>query len=113
MFCPQCRSEYLQGIKDCVDCQIPLVDVLPPEPDHSTKDSYVRILSTYNAADVAIVKSILDDAEIDYYFQNEGFNGVSPLIQPEVLYVLRDQEEDAREALRGVDLRYLGLVARE
>jgi hypothetical protein len=113
MFCPQCRSEYLQGIKECVDCQIPLVNVLPPEPDHSTEVAYVRILSTYNAADVAIVKSILDDAEIEYYFTNEGFNGVSPLIQPEVLYVLRDQEEDAREALRGVDLRYMGLIARE
>lgn len=113
MFCPQCRSEYLKGITDCVDCQIPLVDVLPPEPDHTTKDRYVRILSTYNAADVAIVKSILDDAEIDYYFENEGFNVVSPLIQPVVLYAMRDQEEDAREALRGVDLRYMGLIARE
>lgn len=113
MYCPQCRSEYRPGIKDCVDCEIPLVDVLPPEPDHTTEVRYVRILSTYNAADVAIVKSILDDAEIDYYFANEGFNVVSPLIQPEVLYVKRDQEEDAREALRGVDLRYMGLVARE
>jgi hypothetical protein len=113
MFCPQCRSEYLQGIRECVDCQIPLVDVLPPEPDHATEDLYVRILSTYNAADVAIVKSILDDAQIDYYFANEGFNGVSPLIQPEVLFVLKEQEEEAREALRDVDLRYMGLTARE
>jgi hypothetical protein len=35
------------------------------------------------------------------------------LIQPTVLYVLHDQEEEAREALRGVDLRYMGVTARE
>ena len=112
MFCPQCKSEYLNGITECVDCRVPLVSVLPPEIDHS-ENSYVRVLSTYNAADIAIVKSILDDAEIDYYFEGEGFNGVSPLIQPTVLYVLHDQEEEAREALRGVDLRYMGVTARE
>jgi hypothetical protein len=112
MFCPQCKSEYLIGITECVDCRIPLVSVLPSEPDHST-NGYVRVLATYNAADIAIVKSILDDAEIDYYFEGEAFNGVSPLIQPTVLYVSHHQEEDAREALRGVDLRYMGLTARE
>jgi hypothetical protein len=112
MFCPQCKSEYLNGITECADCRVPLVSVLAPEPDHST-NGYVRVLSTYNAADIAIVKSILDDAEIEYYFEGEGFNGVSPLIQPTVLYVLHDQEEEAREALRTVDLRYMGLNARE
>jgi hypothetical protein len=112
MFCPQCKSEYVDGVTECVDCDAPLVNVLPPEPDHS-EGSYVRVLSTYNAADIAVVKSILDDAEIDYYFQGEGFNGVSPLIQPTVLYVIQEHEEDAREALRGVDLRYMGLAARE
>jgi hypothetical protein len=112
MFCPQCKAEYLDGITECVDCRVPLVRTIPPEPDHST-NGFVRVLSTYNAADIAIVKSILDDAEVSYYFDGEAFNGVSPLIQPAVLYVARDQEEDARDALRDVDLRYMGLTARE
>ncbi len=100
MFCPQCKSEYLIGITECVDCRVPLLSVLPSEPDHST-NGYVRVLATYNAADIAIVKSILDDAEIDYYFEGEGFNGVSPLIQPTVLYVLHHQEEEARKRSAG------------
>jgi hypothetical protein len=112
MFCPQCKSEYVDGITECADCRVPLVATLPPEPDHS-EGRYVRVLSTYNAADIAIVKSILDDAEIDYYFSGESFNELSPLIQPAVLYVIDEQEEDAREALRGVDLRYMALAARE
>jgi hypothetical protein len=112
MFCPQCKSEYLDGIAECADCKVPLVATLPPEPDHS-KGRYVRILSTYNAADIAIIKSMLDDAEIDYYLSNENFTDIALRIQPATLYVLDSQEEDAREALRGVDLRYLALAARE
>jgi len=27
-FCPQCRAEYIPGIKQCKDCDVPLVDVL-------------------------------------------------------------------------------------
>jgi hypothetical protein len=111
MFCPQCKSEYVEGIAECVDCKVPLVSRPPAEPSHEAR-GFVRILATYNAADIAIIKSILDDAEIDYHFQGEVFNLMDPLIQPAVLYAPRDQEEDAREALRGVDLRYMGLTSR-
>ncbi len=112
MFCPQCKTEYVKGIAECADCKIPLVSKQPAEPDHE-KGDYVGVLSTYNAADIAIVKSILDDAQIDYFFQGEVFNVMRPLIQPAVLFVSREQEEEAREALRGIDLRYMGISSRD
>lgn len=31
MYCPQCGSEYREGFTTCVDCQVPLVESLPPE----------------------------------------------------------------------------------
>jgi hypothetical protein len=31
MYCPQCGSEYREGFTTCADCQIPLVERLPPE----------------------------------------------------------------------------------
>jgi hypothetical protein len=44
MFCPKCRNEYREGVVECYDCRIPLVESLPPEsktfpwpkPSHAT-----------------------------------------------------------------------------
>jgi hypothetical protein len=29
-FCPKCRAEYIEGVETCPDCQVKLVDELPP-----------------------------------------------------------------------------------
>jgi len=31
MFCPKCKCEFLEGINECSDCKIPLVEKLPQE----------------------------------------------------------------------------------
>lgn len=31
MFCPVCRYEYVEGVMECADCKVSLVDVLPPK----------------------------------------------------------------------------------
>ena len=31
-FCPNCKAEYNAGVKECSDCNVPLVQKLPEEP---------------------------------------------------------------------------------
>lgn len=32
MFCPNCKSEYREGVTHCAECGCPLVEALLPEP---------------------------------------------------------------------------------
>ena len=112
MFCPECKAEYVDGITTCAGCGVPLVASLPPEPDH-TGESMVRILSTFNAGDIAIIESILEGTDIEYFFQGKNFNQLEPLVQPAHLYVARHQVNAVKELLEPVQVRFLGVTAEE
>ncbi len=75
-------------------------------------EKYIDILSTYNQADIAIIKSILGEEEIDYYFKGENFSVIDPLIQPAVLTVRESQAGIVRELLKDLKLTYIGVSLR-
>ena len=70
------------------------------------KIEYEEILATFNPADIAIIKSLLDSEDIDYYFKGEFFNFVEPLIQPARLMVRQDQAQSAHEILSDLRISY-------
>ncbi len=103
MFCPNCRSEYQKGFTRCSDCDVDLVDELPEvqSPD------YDAVLSTFNPADVAVIKSILEGEGIEYYFQGEISSSILQTMGiPAILMVRRDQLEEVKELLKDVALTY-------
>ena len=110
MWCPSCRAEYVPGIRECPDCHVILVNTPPPPP---VAVEFEELLRTFNQGDIALIKSILDDAEIDYFFQGEIFNLVDPLIQPARLRVRKDQAGDAKELLKGLNVSFLGVSVRD
>ena len=112
MFCPRCRTEYREGFSVCVDCDSDLVDELPPEEKPEFIE-YVEIMGTYNPADVALIKSILDAENITYYFNAEHFMYVRPLAEPVRLMVKTDEAEKAKEILRDLNLAITGIDLRK
>ena len=112
MFCPKCGSEYREGFYVCSDCGSDLVDQLPPEEEPEFID-YVEVLGTYNPADVALIKSLLDAENITYYFNAEHFMYVGPLAEPVRLMVKIDEGEKAKEILQDLNLAITGVDLRK
>jgi hypothetical protein len=104
MFCPTCRSEYRDGFVHCADCDVDLVSDLPPAPapdDERSQIQLVEVFETGDPAEMSVLKSLLQDAEIDfttssetakdYYAGGRGSFGFGPM----KLYV---RSEDAAAA---------------
>jgi len=111
MFCPECKSEYREDITVCSTCQIPLVEELPSDVEPEFVD-FEEVLQTYNAADVAFVKSLLESEGITYLFQEDSFNQI-PAVVPARLLVRKDQADLAREILQDTQLTFMAVERSE
>jgi hypothetical protein len=110
MICPNCRAEYVEGVTECYDCHVQLVKRLP-EPGKPIE--FQEVLRTFNQGDIALIRSMLDDVEIEYFFRGEIFNLVDPLIQPARLFVRNEHVADAKELLKGLNVSFLGISTRD
>ena len=88
------------------------MDEAPPEEEPEFIE-YVEVMGTYNPADVALMKSILDAENITYYFNAEHFMYVRPLVEPVRLRVKKDEAEKAIEILRELNLAVAGIDLRK
>lgn len=66
-YCPECEAEYLEGITECADCEVPLVDQLPshdPREVAETKEKeegeFVTVYETNDAMDFRMAKGLLE-----------------------------------------------------
>lgn len=98
MFCPECGSEYIEGIYGCPDCRVPLVPELPPKPRPEYVE-YVTVLKTGNPIVIAMVKSILESAGIRHFVKGEVLQDLFRVGTAEI-QVGREDEQEARDLLR-------------
>ncbi|MBF0551969.1 MAG: DUF2007 domain-containing protein [Deltaproteobacteria bacterium] len=84
------------------------MDALPAVPAPEFVD-YDEVLGTFNPADIAIIKSILDTTDIVYFFQGEHFGYMEPLALPTRLMVRKDQVQEATELIRDLRLSFRGV----
>lgn len=106
MYCPDCGSEYREGFVQCGDCEVPLVDGPPQEPEHPDL-RFVTILETGDPGEIALAESILLEAEIPYFKKGDqiqdlfamGRLGFNPITGPVEIQVAEDNAAAAHEAL--------------
>jgi len=113
MFCPHCRSEFVDGVEKCSDCGIALVteDQLPAEPQNDSEDlDLVNVLDLTDAGLVGLAKSLLDEADIPAMIRGNGIQDLfglgritfNPLIGAVKVLVRRQDANEAREVLAGI-----------
>lgn len=84
MFCPQCGTEYLEGVEKCADCGVELTHS-PPQPkdlqenhdndwppDIDPEDCEV-IPVLNNPALLGVLKSVLESEGIPYFLHGEHY----------------------------------------
>ena len=76
--------------------------------EKENKFKYVKILETFSQVDVAMIKSLLE-GNVDFYFKDENFMSVRPLLEPSVLMVREDQVDEVKTLLEDFELNYLGV----
>ena len=109
MFCPECRSEYVDGIARCRSCDVELVDELATQSVEVDPVPEPRVvLSSTRAEAVAIAKSILIDAQIPFGVRGEGvqdlfgygrFPAGSSVLMGPIQIVVAPSDEEAAHAL--------------
>ena len=71
--------------------------------DMAGNSDWVVILSTFNQADIALAKHILEREDIIYFVQGENFNLLHPMVSPTSFVVRQEQAKEASELLEGLD----------
>ncbi len=111
MYCPKCGAEYIEGIKECVDCHEALTDKLEPELVRKPEpDEYVTILSAGSFPQFLVAESLLRSAGITFYSQGEKLQslfgwgsmmiGYDPIVGPMQIQVAKKDAATARELLK-------------
>lgn len=72
MYCPKCRVEYIDGVTQCADCEMPLVKELPEEiQEDLTYVDLETVFTTNDHGEIALAKAILDGEHLQYLVQGE------------------------------------------
>lgn len=84
MFCPECKCEYLEGIKECVDCGVKLVETLPQEPKIKN-DALVEIREYPGMGYGSIIRDILVESGIPVLLQTGSIYPTERIMVPKEL----------------------------
>jgi transcription elongation factor Elf1 len=119
IFCPQCKTEFKLSDEEktigkihCNECD-KILDFTVDPPKLLDIDNYTELISTLNQGDIALIKSILDDAEIDYIILGESFLSVRPLLEAARIFVNASQINEAQAIIKDLELNIFGISTKQ
>ncbi|PKM72628.1 MAG: hypothetical protein CVU91_09620 [Firmicutes bacterium HGW-Firmicutes-16] len=112
MFCPKCKSEYIEGYTHCKKCDVDLVDELPEEPDEyedAPSIDPVKIRYAPNAIDAEMAMDLLRQNNIPCFSKHSESGGYMSIymgfsVYGEDIYVDRNNAQAALDVLNDWDI---------
>ncbi len=114
IICPNCFNTLklssdelsLSGLH-CPECDSFIV-LLESKSKNEKNKNYVRLLSSSNQGNIEIIKSMLDNAEVDYYINGENFSGMAALPGQAIFYINEKDHGIAKDILKDFELHLSG-----
>ncbi len=72
--------------------------------------TFIKIFETHSLTDIAFVKSILDEEEIEYFLQGENMQFIQPIMDPVILMVAEKDVTKVVELLKPFKLNTSGFI---
>lgn len=73
---------------------------------------FIPILKTYSQVDMAMIKSLLD-GNVEYYFKDENFMSIRPMLEPAELMVRENYVAEVKELLNDFELNYMAVSLKD
>jgi hypothetical protein len=105
-FCGKCRTEYVDEIRVCPECGNLLIAEGYAESDTQMKGQtnrrYIECCAVFGPGDIALVHSILQGYDIQYYTKGGDFTVIGGVTEPTYFMVDEDDADAAVNALATV-----------
>ena len=80
--------------------------------ERANKLNFMPILRTYSQVDMAMIKSLLE-GNVEYYFKDENFMSIRPMLEPTELMVREDFVDEVKELLHDFELNYMAVSLKD
>lgn len=101
MYCPKCRMEYREGFTQCSDCDVKLVDDLPP-PRAPEYENMVTVFEG-DSSSAAVARATVEGVGIESWVKDEEVHGLFPSLGSTEILVCEEDEQSAVKALETPD----------
>jgi hypothetical protein len=100
-FCPECKSAFKQGVTECPDCKVQLVEKL----DEGETADFVELYKVSSLIEAEAIQALLVENGIENFFKSTGIPSL-PMTGEEgmiTIEVRSDQVEAARKLIKAFE----------